>query len=566
MRLLLLLLVFGLFSGTSLPNEESTELPLRRGQDYALFFPVSDYSGYSGYENLPTTIEGLTALKSELDEMYGFTTDLVSNASKKEIYAKLRSYTNRTFGEDDQLFIFFSGHGEFDDFENKGYFLPRSGPAIDLTTLGNIVSKIPCKHILLAIDACYSGTIDQKIAFQGGPMGRMVDNNDNKRRQTIELQLRNKSRLLLTSGGKEQTPATSGGSPFVKSILSTLRKAYVNGNDGLVIYKDLEAALTRVRPLPHYGKLPGHEDGGFVFVSEARPAPTPHSAPVREEVVQPTPPDNMIFIAGGTFQMGDQFGDGYDDEKPVHSVTLSDFYLGATEVTLAKFSEFIESSGYTTSAEKHGTSFIWTGSKWENKAGINWRHDEQGNERTAGKWNHPVIHVSWLDAVAYCNWRSKEELLTPVYTISGTNVSANWSANGYRLPTEAEWEYAARSGGRREKWSGTSSESDLTAYANKSGIEDGYEYTAPVGSFRTNGLGLSDMSGNVWEWCWDWKDSAYYGKSAKRNPKGPSSGFNRVIRGGSWIINSRICRTAYRHSSTPGNRNDNFGFRLARSF
>lgn len=276
-------------------------------------------------------------------------------------------------------------------------------------------------------------------------------------------------------------------------------------------------------------------------------------------------PDNMIFIKGGVFQMGDQFGDGGFDEAPVHAVALSDFYLSRTELTVGEFADFIEATGYTTTAEKEGDSYVYT-SKWETKKGVTWRDDTEGKNRPVSEYNHPVIHVSWYDAVAYCNWLSGQHGLTPVYRMSGTTVTSDWKANGYRLPTEAEWEYAARSGGKKKKWTGTSTESSLSQFANHSGKKDGYERTAPVGMLRANNLGLADMTGNVLEWCWDWYGSDYYGESSGGNPRGPRTDSNRVLRGGSWYFNPKYCRASLRYRNNPDNRHGSFGFRLARSY
>ncbi len=275
---------------------------------------------------------------------------------------------------------------------------------------------------------------------------------------------------------------------------------------------------------------------------------------------------DMVFVQGGTFTMGctaEQGGDCDEDESPTRQVTLSSFYIGRHEVTVQEFSYFINDSGYRTDAEKGDGSYLLTGSNWEKKAGIDWRFDAEGNRRPTGEYNHPVIHVSWYDAVAYCNWRSDQEGLQEVYHINGTNVSADWSANGYRLPTEAEWEYAARSRQNRDKWAGTSSESQLSSYANISGESDGYKCTAPVGSFRSNGLGLHDMTGNVWEWCWDWKGD--YPSGSERDPKGPSSGTSRVLRGGSWNNSSRLGRVSSRFWKVPVFRYYFYGFRLSRN-
>jgi len=270
----------------------------------------------------------------------------------------------------------------------------------------------------------------------------------------------------------------------------------------------------------------------------------------------------MVFIKGGTFQMGDVWGDGEDDEKPVHIVTVSNFWLGRYEVTVAEFEKFISETDYQTDAEKGDGSYFWTGSKWEKKAGVNWRCDAQGNVRKSSELNHPVIHVSWNDAVAYCDWLSKK---------TGQN---------YRLPTEAEWEYAARSGGKNYKhaWGyfdpegrkggNIADESLKRIYSNWTiweGYDDGYVYMAPVGSYEPNDLGLYDMTGNVWEWCQDWYGGKYYKNSPQFDPKGPSSGTSRVLRGGSWSDLPIRVRCSCRGDLVPVSRNGNSGFRFART-
>jgi formylglycine-generating enzyme required for sulfatase activity len=257
---------------------------------------------------------------------------------------------------------------------------------------------------------------------------------------------------------------------------------------------------------------------------------------------EPDPPvvedlPNMVYVQGGSFNMGSN--DGEYNERPVHSVTLSSFYMGIHEVTFDEYDTYCDATG-------------------------KWRPDDEG----WGRGRRPVINVSWHDAVAYCNWRSEQAGLQQVYRISWENVTANWDANGYRLPTEAEWEFGARSRGINEKWAGTSSKSNLSAYGNydeEEGSTDGYERTAPVGAFRANALGLYDMSGNVWEWCWDWYDINYYGKSSSRNPRGPSWGPTRVFRGGSGDSKPAYLRCIGRNHTSPDVMNNFIGFRLARS-
>jgi len=211
-------------------------------------------------------------------------------------------------------------------------------------------------------------------------------------------------------------------------------------------------------------------------------------------VKDPTTGMEMIFVNGGCYQMGDTFGDGFDSEKPVHEVCVDDFYMGKYEVTQGQ---------------------------WQAVMGNNPSYFKSGD-------NYPVEQVSWNDAqefVRKLNQRSR--------------------GGKYRLPTEAEWEYAARSGGKREEWAGTSSESDLGDYAWYDKNSGGK--THPMGQKKPNGLGLYDMSGNVWEWVQDWYGD--YSSGSQNNPTGPSSVPSRVLRGG----------------DEPDPRLNGSGFRLART-
>ncbi|MFN8304513.1 MAG: SUMF1/EgtB/PvdO family nonheme iron enzyme [Saprospiraceae bacterium] len=252
----------------------------------------------------------------------------------------------------------------------------------------------------------------------------------------------------------------------------------------------------------------------------------------------------MIRIEGGTFQMGSN--DGEANEKPVHAVTVKDFYLGKYPVTLAQFKSFIEASAYQTDADKDGGSYIWNGKDWVKTKGVNWRCDLHGKSRPESENNHPVIHVSWNDAKAYCDWLSKT------------------TGQSYRLPAEAEWEYAAR-GGRLSKgfsYAGSNQIGEVAWYNQNSGSK-----THPVGEKKPNELGLYDMSGNVWEWCEDDWHGSY-----KDNPPTNGSawvdsprGSVRVVRGGSWYYAPAIARVANRLYDFPASRSGNVGFRLART-
>lgn len=264
----------------------------------------------------------------------------------------------------------------------------------------------------------------------------------------------------------------------------------------------------------------------------------------------------LVFVKGGCYQLGDVFGDGGRDEKPLHTVCMDDFYLGKYEVTVGQYRRFIEETGYRTDAETGGWgwSINSSGGDTQKHEGAKW--SSPGFQQDD---NHPVVLVSWNDAMAYVVWLREK------------------SGNEYRLPAEAEWEYAARSGGKRYKYSwgigrpsgniaDRSAKKEFSGWSTWIGYDDGYVFTAPVGKFKANKLGLYDMTGNVREWVQDWYDEKYYRISPKRNPMGPSSGKYRVLRGGAWIDVHRSMRTTKRSFSDPVSGWTNFsGFRIALS-
>lgn len=287
---------------------------------------------------------------------------------------------------------------------------------------------------------------------------------------------------------------------------------------------------------------------------------------------RPPAPDGFALIPAGTFQMGDQSNPlvGYSDELPVHSVYVSAFYMGKYEVTKELWDEVRAwgvNNGYTDLPVGNG-SYASKGA------------------------SHPVHSINWYAMVKWCNARSQKEGLTPCYRISGvtymTGSSApdcNWNASGYRLPTEAEWEKAARGGlsGKNFPWGDTINHSNANYRANSSAhsydtsgyttstyhptYNDGvYPYSSPVGSFAPNGYGLYDMAGNMWEWCWDWYSSIYYSTSPGSDSRGAASGSSRVLRGGGWYLNANSCRAAGRLSyHGPDFASYFVGFRAARS-
>ena len=274
----------------------------------------------------------------------------------------------------------------------------------------------------------------------------------------------------------------------------------------------------------------------------------------------------FVLIPSGTFMMGSGINaselknryrgkeEWYKDEYPQHRVTISKpYYLQTTEVSVGQWRSFVKDTSYKTDAERGGGSYVWSGKKWEKRAGRYW--DNPGFLQTD---SHPVTCVSWNDVQAYIRWINHKE------------------GKDYRLPTEAEWEYACRAGLKTIRYWGDDP-NDACSYANVADrstrkkfsgwavheCDDGFVYTAPVGNFQPNDFGLYDMLGNVWEWCQDWYGS--YPSGSVTDPEGPSSGYRRVGRGGSWTVSAGSCRSARRLRSRPVIGIYFLGFRLAQS-
>lgn len=279
----------------------------------------------------------------------------------------------------------------------------------------------------------------------------------------------------------------------------------------------------------------------------------------------------MVELPGGAFRMGtDQESFPADGEGPVREVTVDPFYMDAHAVTNRQFQEFVQATGYVTQAERYGWSFVFHGllaatpsaapvratvaglEWWCKVEGACWKHPEGPGSDLRGRMEHPVVHVSWFDALQYAHWAGK------------------------RLPTEAEWEYAAR-GGLDQKlypWG-----DELTPrgrhlcniwqgeFPHRDTGEDGFTAPCPVRSFPPNGYGLYEITGNTWEWCQDWFDAAYHVWATRHNPLGPPQGTRKVMKGGSFLCHESYCnryRVAARTSNTPDSTSSNIGFRCVR--
>ncbi len=260
----------------------------------------------------------------------------------------------------------------------------------------------------------------------------------------------------------------------------------------------------------------------------------------------------IVTVEGGSFQMGALGGE--DDQKPVHQVTLPSFLIGKFEVTVGEFRAFVESTGYRTQAELSGGGYVWTGREWKRDKNVTWMNP--GFVQTE---RDPVTVVSWNDTAEYCNWLSWKEGLQPAYRALADSYYVDWTRNGYRLPTEAQWEYAAR-GGRGSRGSAYAGSVDVRLAAWYYGNSD--NRTHAIGTKNPNELGLYDFSGNAWEWCLDWYGA--YPTGAQTDPRGPESGTHRVLRGGSYASDEAACKPTYRGAFGPSLALNYSGFRVAR--
>ncbi|MET9256410.1 formylglycine-generating enzyme family protein [Streptomyces sp. NPDC003717] len=308
---------------------------------------------------------------------------------------------------------------------------------------------------------------------------------------------------------------------------------------------------------------------GAALPADARPrVPGDATSPGAPGLPAGEPHAQRVLLPGGTFLMGTDDADGFpaDGEGPVREVTVRAFRIDACAVTNGRFAAFADATGHVTEAERFGWSYVFAGFLpaalrrgaarprgtpwWCGVEGAYWRAPEGPGSTVADRSDHPVVHLSWNDALAYCRWA------------------------GARLPTEAEWEYAARGGleQRRYPWG-----DELTPggahrcniwqgrFPTKNTAEDGYRGTAPVTAYEPNGFGLYNVAGNVWEWCAD-RWGTEHGARHRTDPKGPAQGSSRVMRGGSYLCHHSYCnryRVAARTANTPDSSTGNLGLRCA---
>ena len=519
------------------------------GKSYALVIGIDDY-GRSGWESLGYAVKDASAMAAFLQEQ-GFEVTALYNkrATRDAILNAMQNNIARKIGPDDRVVVFFAGHGYTEESggEEWGYIVPYGATQntvsyIDMRALEDQSRRMGrARHQLFIMDACYGGL----LGFRGGEVDDDLPN------YLQEVTTRT-ARQVLTAGGanqRVQDNGPNGHSIFTWALLEALRDGLADFNgDGYIAFPELEAYVmpraSSAYQTPSSNDLYGHGAGEFVFVSpkgqtrEIEEIPEEEPARFRDES-RPSEPAAAFtdrlgisyrLVRPGQFQMGSENGDS--DEQPVRTVEItSAMYVSAHEVTVGQFRRFVEETGYRTDAEKEGSCWTRSDGSWGYVDGAAWRNP--GIEQTD---SHPVVCVSWNDAHAYAEWA------------------------GGRLPTEAEWEYAARAGTTGDY----AGDLDVMAWYGANANNT----THPVGVKTPNAWGLYDMHGNVWEWVSDWYASDIYGQyenGTVTDPEGAESGSLRVFRGGGWFNTAGYVRVANRLGNAPGYRHGSVGFRIVRT-
>jgi formylglycine-generating enzyme required for sulfatase activity len=502
------------------------------GRQWAVFIAIDRYQEWSPLSN---PVKDAREIRDILREFY-FIDEIVELYDAQATAANIRrlfAELGRKTGPDDSVFVFYAGHGQTDSLTQTGSWIPVDGGRDQMAQanwlpniqIRNMLSALPAKHVFLIADACFSGDI---LDTNRGASPEI--NTEYFRRAYSRV-----SRQVMTSGASETVPDAS---EFAFRLKSGLRRAEGPCIDPELLFANVREVKT-TQPL--LGTIRGseHQTGGsFLFFRRdgASPADVPETAastapPVMVPAAPPPPPEvpprpaipsDLVSIEGGVFWMGSPSEEpGRNRDEFRHRVTLDGFYMGKYEVTQREYQALM---------------------------GVN-------PSRGRGE-NLPVETVSWYDVVEYCNRRSLREGLSPAYTISGRTVTWDRSSKGYRLPTEAEWEYACRAGTTAMYSTGGEISSAAAAFRSRA--------ASPVGTFAPNSWGLYDMHGNIAEWCWDWYGN--YSSRSETNPRGAEGGSRKVYRGGSWKSPAGEVRSAGRENYNPSGSNETIGFRICRSY
>jgi formylglycine-generating enzyme required for sulfatase activity len=578
------------------------------GEKYALIVGVEKY--------IPTELPSLAYAEddavalAEALERLGFSVITMTSASDNPRHRSttaariLEQVASRLEDREpsDTIVLAFSGHGLQFKGDWEFYFCPGEAELGDRSTLvplGRVLEAVGrCRagRKLLLVDACRD-ELEPKAAGKGvaieldpagvfraePPTGTVALFSCQPREKSYELKQLGHS--VFTHHVLEYLSGAAAADRYPRQEVSVEELVpFVRNRTRETAAKELGAPQKPEAIAPD-AKIPDWPLGLITNLASVERVPnmrlpSPPALPKAGDVIENSVGMKLVLIPAGEFQMGSEEtiedleaaitasgiewpGWNIADEQPAHRLRITQpFRMGAHEVTLGQFLSFYH-DGYKgkLDCEKDGANCGGYDAKdaedpfrekpiyrpWS------WGFDGQTND-------HPVVNVSWNDAVAFCEWLSQKEGKT------------------YRLPTEAEWEYACRAGSRSRYWNGDDPEKlaeianvgDRTAkdrfkdWGRHINSRDGYAFTSPVGAYRANTFGLYDMHGNVAEWCSDWHDEKYYATSPSADPAGPDAGSIRVHRGSDWLSGPVFCRSASRNAASPSNRGSNLGFRVVR--
>ena len=567
--------------GKGLERQKNQKNQSPQGKNYLLAIAINDYQYCSKLSNAVRDVEAFIEVMTTRYKFYKEDTISIFNqdATKENIERTLDGLID-TITSDDNLVIYFSGHGCYNE-RRGGYWIPVDAQENDTwtkyisnDTIKNHLNNIKSFHTFLIVDSCFAGSLF---------IDKTKEKSTSDNRDTVP------SRWGLTSGKKEIVSDGHPGthSPFAAVLLDVLRRADQPPGVMHICDQVLEkvAANAEQTPMASPLRVLGHQGGQMVLhfredektiwqatlQANTRYAyynfyrKYPHSKYAEEALAKigtlketqiwrqvpkddeeallrfikenPTSfhvtkaqlliekllaydvPDHMVLVKGGSFQMGDW--------KGTNLLTIRDFMIAKFPLTFREYDAYCEATGRNLPKD----------SKW-------------------GRDERPVVNVNWFDAVNYCNWRSQQEGLQEVYQQEGKQLIPNWQANGYRLPTEAEWEYAARGGQHSQgfEFAGSNNVDEVAWYWGNSEAQ-----THPVGLKKANELGIYDLSGNVWEWCGNFHSTVVMDDSIDTNE------INYAIRGGSWYFLANNARVTARNTRSRNRCSNHIGFRLART-
>jgi formylglycine-generating enzyme required for sulfatase activity len=541
------------------------------GSRYAL---VMGNSAYRHVEILPNTVNDASSVAKKLTAM-GYKVDMVFDSDLAGMNRAITAWIRQLSADrTSEGFLWYAGHGMQVSGEN--YLLPIDINAED--EAGVVYGSYPLGRILLSLEQTAKNKLNVIVldACRDNPFKNLPGASRGISRGfvTVEHPPQDIFVMFSTSPGTTAADGDRGkNSPFAEAFLK-----YMDSEEILPVMAGL---VTRETMRLTDGKQRPYQNGSIVSEiyyslsggasSRGQPAGAGGASlaatPAEQTSSAAIPAKTMILIPAGTFTMGSPVIERDRDPlgETIHRVNMSAFYIASKELSVGEFRRFVEDTKYVTTAEADEGAQAYDEAKneWVFRVGANWRNPgfRQGED-------HPVVCVSWFDAVKYCNWLSVKEGLKPAYTIAGQTVNWDRSANGYRLPTDSEWEYACRAGTSTPLFTG---ESISTSQANYNGsIAHNYgniglfrKATVSVGSFSPNAWGLYNMHGNVWEWCWDYYSNP--NMTLLSDPTGPASGTHRINRGGGWSSSGKLLRSAVRASDFPETASSNLGFRLAKN-